>query len=145
MATLVKTPDLKHFFPRAYNDLFENFFKEPFNNGGNRENFLPSVDIAEDDQHYYLHLALSGIKKEDVRLEVEDGKLIINGERKLQKNENGKRFHKIETHYGTFTRSFYLPDNVNAQAIEATYTDGVLDVKIPKTEAKVNKTNIEIR
>lgn len=144
MATLVRNSDLKGFLPRTYNDLFETFFKEPFI-AGNRENFLPTVDIAEDDQNYYLHIALAGIKKEDVRIEIEDGKLIVSGERKLQKNENGKRYHKIETHYGTFTRSFYLPDNVNVQNIEATFTDGILDIKIPKTEAKVNKTSIEIR
>jgi HSP20 family protein len=144
MATLVKNTDLKNFLPRTYNDLFESFFKEPFL-GANKENYLPAVDIAENEHNYFLHVALAGVKKEDVKIEVEDGKLIVSGEKKLQKDESGKRFHKIESHYGSFTRSFYLPDNVNVQQIGAEFRDGILDVTIPKSEIKTNKTNIEIR
>ncbi|MCU0430018.1 MAG: Hsp20/alpha crystallin family protein [Cytophagaceae bacterium] len=144
MATLVKNTDLKNFLPRTYNDLFESFFKEPFL-GAHKENYLPSVDIAENETHYFLHLSLAGVRKEDVKIELEDGKIIISGEKKLQREENGKKYHKIESHYGSFTRSFYLPDNVNVQQIEANFTDGVLDIKLPKAEIKTNKTSIEIR
>ena len=94
--------------------------------------FVPAVDIFEDKDAIYLKAELPGVKPEEVNVHVENEILTLTGERKLEKSENRDGYHRIERTYGTFTRSFALPNNVSAEGVEADMADGVLTVKVPK-------------
>jgi HSP20 family protein len=96
--------------------------------------WAPSVDIAETAEAFEIKAELPDVKKEDVKVSVEDGELRISGERKREKEEKGKKFHRIERSYGSFLRSFALPPNVDDTKLAAEYKDGVLNVRLPKTE-----------
>jgi HSP20 family protein len=94
--------------------------------------FVPPVDIYEDKDAIFVKAELPGVKSEDVQVHVENNILTVSGERKLEKKEDREGYHRVERTYGTFTRSFALPNNVAADQVEAELTDGVLNVRIPK-------------
>jgi HSP20 family protein len=94
--------------------------------------FVPLVDIYEDKDAIFVKAELPGVKSEDVQLHVENNILTLSGERKLEKKEDREGYHRVERSYGTFTRSFALPNSVAADQVEAELTDGVLNVRIPK-------------
>ncbi|HSZ24229.1 MAG TPA: Hsp20/alpha crystallin family protein [Cytophagaceae bacterium] len=145
MNTVVKSVvNNGRFVPRTYSDLLDGFLKDSFLEGRSNK-FLPSADIAEDEKGYYLSLAIPGINKEEVSIELNEGILSISGEKKLEKEENGKKYHTIESYYGTFKRSFKLPENVKSDTIEAEYKDGMLNVTVPKDEKKALKSTIQIK
>ena len=96
--------------------------------------WAPSVDIAETAEAFEIKAELPDVKKDDVKVTVEDGQLRISGERKQEKDEKGKKFHRVERSYGSFMRSFALPENVDDSKLSAEYKDGVLNVRLPKTE-----------
>jgi HSP20 family protein len=96
--------------------------------------WMPPVDIEEDDREYLLKVELPGMKKEDVNLKVEGGTLSISGERKAEKEEKDKKHHRIERSYGAFVRSFALPEAVLTKKVSAEFKDGVLLVHLPKDE-----------
>jgi HSP20 family protein len=96
--------------------------------------WTPSVDIAETAEAFEIKAELPDVKKEDVKVSVEDGELRISGERKQEKEEKGKKFHRVERSYGSFMRSFTLPENVDDSKLTAEYKDGLLNVRLPKTE-----------
>ena len=99
--------------------------------------WTPLVDIAEDDKEYLIKAELPEVKKEDVKVTVENGVLTITGERKFEKEEKGKKYHRVERGYGSFTRSFTLPEGAASDKISAEYKDGVLKVHLTKSaEAK---------
>ena len=127
-----------------FSSMLDRFFNESVR-GTAVAQFTPQVDIAETEKQFEIELAVPGLKKEDIKINLEEGKLSISGERKLEKEEKGKNFHARETHYGAFSRSFYLPDTVNAEKIEAQYTDGILHVTVPKDEKKVTKRLIAVK
>jgi HSP20 family protein len=106
--------------------------------------WAPRVDIAETDTEFTIKAEIPEVKKEDVKVTVDSGVLIIRGERKQEKEEKDKKFHRIERYYGSFTRSFTLPDNVDESKIEASFKDGMLNLQIPKTEAAKPKA-IEVK
>jgi len=83
------------------------------------------------------------VKKEDVRVTLEDGVLTIQGERKQEKEEKGKKYHRIERSYGSFVRSFTLPDLIDEEKVKAEFKDGVLNLKLPKSE-KAKPKAIEV-
>jgi HSP20 family protein len=91
----------------------------------------PEVDISEDDQGYLLKADLPEMKKDDVRVTVEDGILSVSGERKCQKEDQKKKFHRIERSFGTFRRSFTLPEDADSTKVTADFHDGVLKVHLP--------------
>jgi len=93
----------------------------------------PAVDIQETEKEYAVKADLPEMKREDVKVEFENGILTIQGERKLEKEEKGKQFHKIERGFGKFVRRFALPTEVEAAAVSAEFKDGVLTVHLPKT------------
>src|SRR5216684_3961921 len=93
----------------------------------------PEVDISEDDQGYVLKADLPEMKKEDVRVTVEDGILSVSGERKTEKEDQKRKFHRIERSYGTFRRSFTLPEDADSTKVTAEFRDGVLKVHLPTT------------
>lgn len=84
----------------------------------------PKVDIVETDKEFTIKAELPEVKKEDVKVNIENGELCISGERKQEKEEKGKKFHRIERFYGSFMRSFTLPGNVDADNIKAEFKDG---------------------
>ena len=100
---------------------------------GGRE-WMPSTDISETDQEYLIRAELPAVKKEDVKVTAEDGRLTITGERRQQSQQKDERFHRVESCYGSFARSFSLPDDVDADKIRCESREGVLTVHIPKRE-----------
>ena len=102
------------------------------------------MDISEDDKEYLVKADLPEIKKEDVKVTLEDKLLSISGERKSEKEEKKKKFHRIERSYGTFLRTFRLPDDADAKKIAAEFKDGVLEVRLPKTPAAKPKA-VEVK
>jgi HSP20 family protein len=102
--------------------------------GGAKLEWAPSADISETDKEYLIRAELPAVKKEDVKVTVDGGMITIEGERKQQKEEKNEKFLQVESFYGSFSRSFALPDDVNADAIRCEDKDGVLTVHMPKTE-----------
>lgn len=98
--------------------------------------WAPSVDISETDKEYTVKADLAGVKKEDLKVNVQNGVLTLAGERKFEKEEKDQKHHRVERSYGSFTRSFSLPENVVQDKIEAECKDGVVTVRLPKTDIK---------
>lgn len=107
--------------------------------------WMPAVDIVEDDKEYLIKAELPDVKREDVHVKVQDGTLSLAGERKFEKEEKGKKFHRVERAFGTFTRTFELPMDANAAKIVAEFKDGILKVHLPKSEeAKPRAIEVKI-
>jgi HSP20 family protein len=106
--------------------------------------WAPTVDISETDGEYQIKAEIPDVKKEDVKVTVEDGVLTIQGERKQEKEEKGKRYHRIERSYGSFVRSFSLPDVIDEEKVKAEFKDGVLSLHLPKSE-KAKPKAIEVK
>jgi HSP20 family protein len=104
----------------------------------------PRVDIVETDKAFVIKAEIPEVNKEDVKVTIDNGILTIRGERKQEKEEKGKKIHRIERHFGIFTRSFTLPDNVDENKIKASFKDGMLNLHIHKTE-EVKPKAIEIK
>lgn len=135
---------------REIEDMFDRYTRAAGNTrSGSQEvvatgDWVPRVDIAETDTSFEIKAELPEINKEDVKVTVENGVLTIRGERKQEKEEHGKKFHRIERHYGSFTRSFTLPDNVDNTKIKATFKEGMLTLHIQKTDEEKLKA-IEVK
>jgi len=106
--------------------------------------WAPLVDITEDDKEYLIKVDLPEVKKEDLKVTVEHGVLNITGERKFEKEEKGKKYHRVERAYGTFTRSFTLPEDSDGGKVDAGFKDGVLAVHLAKNE-KAKPRSIEVK
>ena len=104
----------------------------------------PVVDIEETELNYLIRAELPGLSKEKVKVTVEDGVLTLSGERDLERKVEGKTFHHIERSHGTFTRSFTLPENAAAESVSANYKDGLLEIRVAKSEEALPKS-IEVR
>ena len=105
----------------------------------------PAVDIQETDHEFILKADLPDVKKEDVKVELEDGVLTVEGERTKEKEDKGKRFHKVERAYGTFVRHFTLPTEVDGPNVKAEFKDGVLNVRLPKAvNAKPKAIDVKV-
>jgi len=102
--------------------------------------WAPLVDITEDDKEYVVKAELPEVKKEELKVTVEDGVLTISGERKFEKEEKNKRYHRVERAYGSFARSFTVPDDADPAKVHADFKDGVLNVRIEKAERAKPKT-----
>jgi len=124
-------------------------FEEQY--GGNREEslttgaFVPAVDIYEDEHSIQLKLEVPGIEQKDLDVKVENNTLTVSGERKFEQEQKEENFHRIERRYGSFTRSFTLPNTVNTEDINASYENGVLKVRLAKrAEAKPKQIKVNI-
>ena len=106
--------------------------------------WAPAVDIQETEKEYLIKAELPEVKKDDIKVDVLDGVLTIQGERTQEKEEKGKRFHKVERAYGKFVRQFALPNEVDAAKVLAEFKDGVLNVHLPKTAA-AKPTTVEVK
>lgn len=104
----------------------------------------PLVDITEDEKEYLIKADLPEVKKEEIKLTVQDNVLSISGERKYEKEEKGKKYHRVERAYGSFMRSFTLPEAADGSKVSAEYKDGVLNVRLPKSE-KAKPKSIEVK
>jgi HSP20 family protein len=104
----------------------------------------PLVDISEDDKEYTVKAEIPEMKKDDIKINVHDDVLTVSGERKYEKEEKGKKYHRVERAYGSFRRSFALPENADGSKISAEYKDGVLKVHLPKSE-QAKKKAIEVK
>lgn len=108
---------------------FENF-EQPLA----AENFLPPVDISEDDHNITLQAEIPGVKQEDLNITLENNVLTISGERKFKEEEKKENFHRIERRYGKFTRSFTLPASVDPENVNAVFENGLLKITLAKRE-----------
>jgi HSP20 family protein len=105
-------------------------------NGAAKLEWSPSSDISETDKEYVIRIDLPAVRKEDVHVTLDDGVISISGERKQQFNDKDEKFHRVESFYGSFARSFSLPENVNADGVTCESRDGILTVHIPKIAEK---------
>jgi len=129
------------------NRLFESAFGYPVRTETPllREGWLPPVDIHEDSNNIYLKAELPGIKKEELNIAVEGDTLTIKGEKKHESEVKEEQFHVMERTYGSFSRSFSLPTNVDAGKVRADYKDGVLTLTLPKKEeSKPKKIEVKV-
>ncbi len=101
--------------------------------------WTPTANITETDKEYLIKAELPEVKKEDVKIALENGVITISGERKQEKKESSENEIRIESFYGTFSRSFALPDNIDQKTVRAESKDGVLCVHLPKTETTLSK------
>jgi len=106
--------------------------------------WVPSVDVSETEGAYQIKAEIPDVKKEDVKVTLEDGVLTIQGERKQEKEEKGKRYHRVERSYGRFVRSFTLPDVIDEENVKAEFKDGILNLALPKSE-KAKPKAIEVK
>lgn len=125
------------------------FGRAPLKNGEREEamtvaEWSPLVDISEDEKEYLIKAELPELKKEDIKVSVHEDVMTISGERKSEKEEKGKKYHRIERSYGSFMRSFTLPEDADATKVVAECKDGILRVRLPKTE-KPKAKSVEIK
>ena len=107
--------------------------------------FVPPVDVYEDEHSIQLKLEVPGIEEKDLDVKVENNVLTVSGERKFEKQEKEENFRRVERRYGSFTRSFTLPNTVNAEDVTAEYSNGVLKIKLGKrAEAKPKQIKVNI-
>jgi HSP20 family protein len=107
--------------------------------------FVPPVDIYEDEHNVTLKLEVPGVEEKDLDVRVENNTLTVRGERKFEQEEKEENFHRIERRYGAFTRSFTLPNTVDSEQVDASYTNGVLEIRLAKkAEAKPKQIKVSI-
>ena len=107
--------------------------------------WTPSVDISETEGEYQIKAEIPDVRKEDVKVTLEDGVLTIQGERKHEKEEKGKKYHRIERSYGSFVRTFSLPDVIDEEKVKAEFKEGVLNLSLPKSEkAKPKAIDVKV-
>jgi len=135
---------------REIEDLFENYGRA-LNKPGrlgmdllSRGDWVPRVDIAETDTAYVIKMEIPEVDKKNVKVAVDNGVLTIRGERKQEKEEKGRRYHRMERFYGSFERAFALPDNVDEKHLDAAFKDGMLTVTLPKL-GEPKHTPIEVQ
>jgi HSP20 family protein len=117
------------------NRLFGTVFDAPAQgNGGTMRRWMPAMDLVEAEGQFVLTADLPGLSEEDVNIEVEDRVLTVSGERKSAHEATKDGYHRVERAFGTFSRSLTLPEGINAEAVEASFDRGVLEIRIPKPE-----------
>lgn len=127
---------------------FENFFRgDNFGDSALLQNlWTPLSDIIEQENEYIVKLELPGVKKDEVKITLEDNVLTVSGEKKLESETNGKNHYRAERQYGAFKRSFPLPMKVQTDKIDASYENGILSILLPKAEeAKPRAIEIKVK
>ena len=139
---MLPTITKRSFRPFYMSNIFDDdFFPVP----GNRASSMPAVNIREDDKKFYLDLAVPGIDKKDLKIDMNEDVLTISSESKSESEENTDGYKRKEFSYSSFCRSFQIPENVNKDKIEANYKDGILKVVLPKEEEEKSKITKQIR
>ena len=137
-----------HFFRREMNRLFDNLLDDsPLTRVFDRqENYYPSIDIRETDKEYKISAELPGLESKDVDISINNDVLTIKGQKKLEKEEKGENFFRMERSYGSFFREIPLPLEIDSNKIEAIFKNGVLDIHLPKkAESQRKSKRIEIK
>jgi HSP20 family protein len=117
----------------TFNELFDSFLKDSYV-GDKVISKVPAVNVSETESHYYLELAAPGMKKDDFKISLDKDVLKIVADVKSKEATEGKKLNRQEFNYGSFVRSFNLPDLIDHSKIEATYVDGILNISIAKKE-----------
>jgi HSP20 family protein len=144
MSTLIKTPGrYVSPFSTSFQDLFDRIFSEG-QSPALPASFVPQADVVETPEAYLINLAVPGMHKEDFALDLEEGVLVVSGERKRKHVEHKEGYHRAEIAYGSFRRSFRLPDDMLPDQVEAQYADGLLEVRLPKDAQKTRKRTITV-
>jgi HSP20 family protein len=132
----------------AVSRLFEDFFGGfPFDGSlaGSRESWMPSVDVIEKDGNLILRAELPGLTEKEIDLKLEGNTLTLKGERKMDNEDKKSNYHRIESYYGSFTRTFQLPETVDFEKINAEYKNGVLTITLPqKPEVKPREIPVSV-
>jgi HSP20 family protein len=156
MTTMTRFVPLRSTFNEmaALQDRFNSIFSEfarplttdaPAETGSAMGSFVPAVDVYEDQQSLKLQLEVPGVKQEDLDIRIENQTLTIKGERKLEANAKQENFHRIERRFGSFIRTFTLPQTIDTEAVSASYDAGVLTVALgKKPEAQPKQVKIEV-
>lgn len=118
-------------FTTEFNRLFDSLWEAP-----SRDRWVPSMDLVETEDHYLLKADLPGMKQDDVAIEFNDGTLTVSGERRADYEQKEKGYFRVERSFGKFSRSLTLPDGIDPDKIGASFNDGVLEITIPKPEAR---------
>lgn len=127
---------------RMFEDTLNRFFSEPTSS----RPWSPAVDIRETENELVLKADLPEMKLEDLDIQLENGTLTLKGERKFEKSDEDRGYHRIERRYGSFVRAFALPEYADAEKVAADYKDGVLTVTVPKKElAKPRAIKVNIQ
>ncbi len=129
----------RNYKPLTLSDFFNEDFFPTFTRTSNS---LPAVNIREDEKGFYLELAVPGMDKKNLKIEVKDEVLTISAEQKEEKQEDLEGYRRREFSYSSFCRSFYLPEDVNGEKIGASYKDGILNIEIPKLGEDKKKEKI---
>jgi HSP20 family protein len=134
-----------HTMQSEMNRLFNTFFDSPSRGAQSPRRWIPAMDVVEADDHFVLRADLPGMAEGDVNIEVDDNVLTISGERKSEHEERKDGYYRVERAFGSFRRSLSLPEGVDAEAIQASFNSGVLEVSIPKPEQnKPRKVQISV-
>lgn len=143
--SIVRYNPAKDFVPVTFSSLIDKFFNDSVSRwGGSAFDFVPKADVWETEKGYEVHLTVPGMKKEDFNVDLKDNYLTVSGERKLERENKEGNFHSIESQYGSFSRSFALPELADASAVSAKYENGILEIFIPKDEKKTVKSTIKV-
>jgi len=128
-----------------FNSLFENFAEASGKEQLAAGSFVPAVDIYEDEHNLVLKLEVPGVNEDELNVSLENNILTVSGERKFEKEEKEENFHRIERRYGSFTRTFRLPNTVDGEKVDATYDKGILKISLAKrAEAKPKQIKVGV-
>ena len=131
-------------------DRMNRLFRESYNDAGRDESlttssFAPAVDVYEDEHKVALKIEVPGIEEKDIDVRVENNTLTVQGERKIEKEEKEENYRRVERQYGSFTRTFTLPQTVDTENVSASYDKGVLNITLPKkAEAKPKQIKVNV-
>jgi HSP20 family protein len=133
-------------FDRGIHRLFEDLldFPKDWEFPIRMEEGFPKVDISETTQQYDVRAEIPGMKKEDIKVSVNKNVLTLSGEKKEEKKTDDKKYHRVESYYGSFQRGFVLPEGIKADKVTADFKDGVLTVTVPKSE-EIREKTVEIK
>ena len=125
--------------PRYLSNWLDEVFEDVLNDSGTR--FYPELNVSETDRDFEISLELPGMRKEDIDISLDDNVLTVSGERKAhyEGEENGRRYHRVESRFGSFSRTLPLPNIIDRDNVSASYDNGVLTITIPKLEEKAGR------
>ncbi|MDH5367811.1 MAG: Hsp20/alpha crystallin family protein [Cyclobacteriaceae bacterium] len=132
-------------FVPSFNGIFNRLFDNSISQQKENPEFIPEVDIIENEKNFELELVVPGMKKEDFVIEISDNLLTISGERKSKYEKKEGNYYSFETKYGSFKRTFRIPKNVDQSSINASYADGILTLGLPKSEELKTKNTIKVK
>jgi len=133
-------------FRRDFDNLFSSFLGDTENDSMSQNSWNPQIDIADDNDNFYINAEIPGIDKDDIKINIKGNTLTINGEKKAEKESKGKNYYRSERVFGSFARTFELPEAIDREKISANYTNGILKLTVPKTEeAKPKEIEVKIK